>query len=58
MDLISRIQSLTDEDRITFEDKMSLALIVMAAIFLAIIGVTLLLNVFQFEQMEFESPFL
>ncbi|MHA1129644.1 MAG: hypothetical protein ACTSQI_02780 [Candidatus Helarchaeota archaeon] len=58
MDLMSRVESLTDEDSINFEDKISLLFLVMGAIFLAIIVIALTLNIFHFQQMEFESPFL
>ncbi|NVM29353.1 MAG: hypothetical protein HWN65_10980 [Candidatus Helarchaeota archaeon] len=56
MDLNSIILELED-DRIRFEDKLTLAFMIIGAIFFALIVVSLTLNLLRFEQVEFETPF-
>ena len=46
-----------EDDRITFEDKLSLAFMVIGGIFFTIIIVSALLNALSFDSMEFETPF-
>jgi hypothetical protein len=46
-----------ENDRIGFEDKISLAFMVIGAIFIALIVLSVALNALQFNQVEFESPF-
>ena len=57
MDLNSILREI-EEDRIGFEDRISLVFMIMGGIFFALILVMMMLNVLQFEQMEFESPFM
>lgn len=56
MELNSIILELED-DRIRFEDKLTLAFMIIGAIFFALIVVSLTLNLLRFEQVEFETPF-
>ena len=46
-----------EDDRITFEDKLSLAFMVIGGIFFTIIIVSALLNALSFDSVEFETPF-
>ena len=55
MDLNSIILELED-DRIRFEDKLTLAFMIIGAIFFALIVVSLALNLLRFEQVEFDIP--
>jgi len=57
MDLDSLLNQI-ENDEITFHDKLTLAFLVMGAIFLGIILVSVALNILHFQQIEFESPFL
>jgi hypothetical protein len=57
MDLNSLLHQI-DDDKIRFEDRIAIAFMVMGGLFFIIIVISLLMNAMQFEQMEFESPFL
>ena len=46
-----------DETEISFQDKISVAFVIMGAIFLGLLVIALIYNLFQFEQMEFTMPF-
>ncbi|MFX1296913.1 MAG: hypothetical protein ACFFD2_18905 [Promethearchaeota archaeon] len=46
-----------EDEEINFEDKLSLLLILFGAIFFGIIVISVVLNLFQFEQMEVDLPF-
>ncbi|HUX99505.1 MAG TPA: hypothetical protein VMV49_08135 [Candidatus Deferrimicrobium sp.] len=56
MDLQSIILDLEDE-KITFEDKISLTFVIIGAIFFGLIVIALVMNALNFEQMEFDAPF-
>jgi len=60
MTYTSLLNNLNDieDDRINFEDKISLLFMIIGAIFLVIIVVSLAMNFLQFQQVEFQSPFL
>lgn len=47
-----------ETDRIGFEDKISLAFMIIGGIFAVMILLSLVLNALQFEPAQFESPFL
>ncbi len=47
----------TDDEKIAFQDKISLVFMIMGAIFLGLIVLTLAMNALNFQQVEFESPF-
>jgi len=46
-----------ENDRINFEDKLSLAFMVIGGIFFTIIIVSALLNALSFDSVEFDTPF-
>lgn len=56
MDLNSIIYDL-ENDRINFEDKLSLMFMIIGAVFLVLIVLSLFSNLLNFEQVEFTTPF-
>lgn len=57
MDLYSILYE-SENDRINFEDKLSLFFMIIGAIFFTLIIVSVVMNLLNFESVEFESPFM
>ncbi len=60
MQLPSLVNSLINEEedlQIRFQDKLSLVFMIIGAVFLGMIAFAVVFNIFQFDQMEFETPF-
>ena len=45
------------EDKINFQDKLSLLFLIIGAIFIGMIVITLAMNVLNFQQIQFTTPF-
>jgi hypothetical protein len=46
-----------DEEKINFQDKLSLLFLVIGAIFIGLIVISLAMNVLNLQQMDFATPF-
>jgi hypothetical protein len=46
-----------DADKINFQDKLSLLYLIIGAIFIGLIVTTLAMNLFNFQQIDFATPF-
>jgi len=46
-----------DKDKINFQDKLSLLFLIIGAIFIGLIVISMAINLINFQQVEFTTPF-